>query len=43
MAPDTNFDPEGLFNRNGFVKVAIIKENRVTLCLDSPCIKHPAK
>jgi len=23
MAPDTDFDPDGLFNRNVFVKVAI--------------------
>ena len=24
MAPDTDFDPDGLFNRNVFVKVAIV-------------------
>jgi len=24
MAPDTDFDPDGLFNRNVFVKVAMV-------------------
>jgi len=29
MAPDTDFDPDDLFNRNVFVKVAIAANRRM--------------
>jgi hypothetical protein len=34
MAPNSDFDPDGLFNRNVFVKVALVRlfTNLVTFC-----------
>jgi hypothetical protein len=34
MAPDTDFDPDDLFNRNVFVKVATATNRRMTKLSD---------